>query len=61
MDNPRIEANRLRKLEDCYKIKLRNSGYRFIYQVQDELVVVFVIAIGKRDKKQAYMTAKQRS
>ncbi len=61
MRNPRIEANRLRELENCYKIKLRNSGHRLIYQVQDERVVVFVVAIGKRDKQQAYKIAKQRS
>ena len=29
--NPRIEANRLYRLPDCYKIKLRSSGYRLIY------------------------------
>jgi len=61
IENPRIETNRLRELDNCYKIKLRNSGYRLIYQVQEERVVVFVIAIGKRDKKQAYISAKQRS
>lgn len=60
LKNPKIEANRLRELENCYKIKLRNSGYRLIYQVQDERVVVFVIAIGKRDKEQTYKSAKKR-
>jgi hypothetical protein len=25
--NPRIEANRLHALPDCYKIKLRSSGW----------------------------------
>lgn len=25
--NPRVEANRLHSLPDCYKIKLRSSGY----------------------------------
>lgn len=29
--NPRIEANRLLALPDCYKIKLRSSGYRLVY------------------------------
>lgn len=60
LDNPRIEANRLRDIDNCYKIKLRQSGYRLIYQVQDDRVVVFVIAIGKRDKEQAYQSAKNR-
>jgi len=61
LENPKIETNRLRELEGCYKIKLRKSGYRLIYQVQDERIVVFVIAIGKRDKEQAYQSAKDRS
>ncbi|WFE68611.1 type II toxin-antitoxin system RelE/ParE family toxin [Thiomicrospira sp. R3] len=61
LENPKIESNRLRELENCYKIKLRQSGYRLIYQVQDERVVVLVIAIGKRDKEQAYKGAKHRT
>lgn len=35
LENPRIEANRLHSLSDCYKIKLRSSGYRLVYQVID--------------------------
>ncbi|WP_255408784.1 type II toxin-antitoxin system RelE/ParE family toxin [Hydrogenovibrio sp. SC-1] len=60
MENPRVESNCLRELDNCYKIKLRQSGYRLIYQVQDERIVVFVIAIGKRDKEQAYNDAQHR-
>lgn len=45
LENPRVEANKLRELPDCYKIKLRKSGYRLVYQVKDERVVVFVVAI----------------
>jgi len=37
--NPRVEANRLHSLPDCYKIKLRSSGYRLVYQVIDHEVV----------------------
>ncbi len=51
---PRIEANRLRGLPDCYKIKLRQSGYRLIYQLREKEVVVFVVAIGKRNRDEAY-------
>ena len=61
LENPKIESNRLRELDNCYKIKLRQSGYRLIYQVQDERVVVFVIAIGKREKEQAYKDAQHRT
>ena len=58
--NPRIEANRVRQLPDCYKIKLRNTGYRLIYQVLDNEVVVFVVAIGKRERETAYSDALDR-
>lgn len=60
IQNPKIEKNRLREFDNCYKIKLRQSGYRMVYQVQDARIVVFVIAIGKRDNKQAYVEAQNR-
>ncbi|TBN34735.1 type II toxin-antitoxin system RelE/ParE family toxin [Pseudomonas sp. BGI-2] len=60
LDNPRIEANRLRQLPDCYKLKLRSAGYRLIYQVLDQEVVVFVVAIGKRERQVAYQDAQDR-
>lgn len=58
--NPRIEANRLHTLPDCYKIKLRSSGYRLVYQVIDLEVVVFVVAVDKREREQAYLKAGKR-
>ncbi|MHC8347643.1 type II toxin-antitoxin system RelE family toxin [Pseudomonas sp. RT6P73] len=60
LENPRIEANRLRQLPDCYKLKLRSAGYRLIYQVLDQEVVVFVVAIGKREREVAYQDAQDR-
>jgi mRNA interferase RelE/StbE len=60
LENPRIEANRLRQLPDCYKLKLRSAGYRLIYQVLDQEVVVFVVAIGKREREAAYQDAQER-
>lgn len=58
--NPRVEANRLHGLPDCYKIKLRSSGYRLVYQVIDQEVVVFVVAVDKREREQAYRKATER-
>ncbi|MCS3472623.1 mRNA interferase RelE/StbE [Pseudomonas sp. JUb42] len=60
--NPRIEANRLHSLPDCYKLKLRSSGYRLVYQVIDHEVVVFVVAVGKREGEgeEAYRKATER-
>ena len=60
LENPRVEANRLRHLPDCYKLKLRSAGYRLIYQVIDQEVVVFVVAIGKRERETAYQDAQDR-
>ncbi len=51
--NPRVEANRLHSLPDCYKIKLRSSGYRLVYQVIDHEVVVFVVAVDRGEREQA--------
>lgn len=57
---PRIEANRLHSLPDCYKIKLRSSGYRLVYQVIDREVVVFVVAVDRRERDQVYRKATDR-
>lgn len=58
--NPRIEANRLHALPDCYKIKLRSSGYRLVYQVIGQEVMVFVVAVDKREREQVYRKAAER-
>ena len=60
LENPRIEANCPHTLPDCYKIKLRSSGYRLVYQVIDHEVVVFVVAVGQREREQAYNKAAER-
>jgi mRNA interferase RelE/StbE len=60
LKNPRVEANRLRELPDCYKVKLKSAGYRLIYQVLDQEVLVFVVAIGKREREAAYDVAQDR-
>ena len=61
LENPRIEANQLSGLPDCYKIKLRSAGYRLVYQVRDELIIVFVVAIGKRENNAVYEDTHQRT
>lgn len=60
LEQPHIPANRLRGLPDCYKIKLRASGYRLVYQVIDEQIVVLVLSVGKRERSKVYQTAKLR-
>jgi mRNA interferase RelE/StbE len=60
LEQPRLEANRLSGLPDCYKIKLRTLGYRLVYQVNDGRVVVLVLAVGKREKSIVYKKTKDR-
>ncbi|MET6679376.1 type II toxin-antitoxin system RelE family toxin [Citrobacter amalonaticus] len=50
LSHPRIPSARLHDFPDCYKIKLKASGFRLVYQVKDAQVLVLVIAIGKREK-----------
>jgi mRNA interferase RelE/StbE len=46
-------------MKDCYKIKIRTRGYRLVCQVQDEIVTVVVIAVGKRDGGDVYDAAEE--
>ena len=39
----------------CYKIKLRQQGYRLIYTVQDEVLIVLVLTISKRENNAVYL------
>ena len=60
LEYPKIESNRLSGLPNCYKIKLRSAGYRLVYQVNDDRIVVLILAIGKRERSEAYEKAMQR-
>ena len=57
---PRVPSARLSDFSDCYKIKLRKVGYRLVYRVDDDRIVVIVIAVGKRERNEAYKTAAKR-
>ena len=54
LECPRVPAAQLRGSTDRYKIKLRASGYRLVYEVRDGELLVIVIAIGKRDRNAVY-------
>lgn len=60
LNEPRIPAAKLSGHADRYKIKLRSAGYRLVYEVRDERLVVLVIAVGKRDKNVVYQLAARR-
>jgi len=58
--NPCVESSRLRQLPYCYKIKLRTSGYRLVYRVEEGRLVVVVVAVGKRERNLVYEMAARR-
>ena len=60
IEAPRVPAQKLRGHPDRYKIKLRASGYRLVYEVHDDTVTVMVIAVGKRDRGEVYAKAAER-
>lgn len=55
--NPHVPSARLSGMPDCYKIKLRTAGYRLVYRVHDDRIVVQVVAIGRRDRNLVYKVA----
>lgn len=60
LENPIVPKDRLSGFNDCFKIKLRTVGYRLVYKVDKDRVVIQVIAIAKRDKNLVYNLAKNR-
>lgn len=58
--NPHVSADRLSGLGNAYKIKLRSAGYRLVYRVVDDVLIVTVIAIGKRERGDVYKDAAER-
>jgi mRNA interferase RelE/StbE len=60
LQEPRLPSAALSNMPDCYKIKLRQAGYRLVYRVDDDTVFVTVIAVGKRDKNLVHDTAMTR-
>ena len=43
-----------------YKIKLRDLGYRLVYRVESDKVVLVVLAAGKRERSEVHETAGKR-
>ncbi len=60
LSNPHIESAKLSGGNELYKIKLRQAGYRLVYEVNDTVITVTVISVGKRDKGKAYKAAMDR-
>ena len=57
---PRIASDALHGMPHHYKIKLRQVGYRLVYRVDDNVLTVLVVAVGRRDHSDVYESAKRR-
>lgn len=60
LENPHIPAAKLSGADKLYKIKLRQSGYRLVYKVEDKRLIVIVLAAGKRECNEVYRKAMKR-
>lgn len=60
-ENPHVPSARLRGSSNRYKIKLRNVGYRLVYEVIEKEIVVLVIAVGRRERAEIYKADSRRS
>jgi mRNA interferase RelE/StbE len=61
LQNLRISAARLSGgHRDRFKIKLREAGYRLVYEVRDNVLMVVVVAVGKRERNAIYKAAANR-
>ena len=54
MEAPRRPAAKVKGGIDFYKIKLRAVGYRLVYQVLENKVVILVLSAGKHERNAAY-------
>ena len=58
LQNPYISSAQIGK--NRYKIKLRGVGYRLVYEVRENELIILVIAVGKRERSEVYRFADNR-
>ena len=61
LDSPHVPESALHgPLRGCYKIKLGKQGYRIVYTVEDDALIVLVLAVDKREDAVVYRSALDR-
>jgi mRNA interferase RelE/StbE len=58
LEEPHVDSARIRGYQNHYKIKLRSVGYRLVYEVEEETIMVYVMCVGRRDT--IYKTVQKR-
>ncbi len=59
--NPHVKSAKLSGYDNVYKIKLKTAGYRLAYEVTDTELIVYVLAVGKRNKNEIYKKLQSRT
>lgn len=60
VENPKVEKDKLSGYTNIYKIKLRSSGFRLAYEVNDTEILILVLSVGKRENNKVYDNLKDR-
>ncbi len=61
LNNPHVPGAALHgALAGHYKIKLNQQGYRLVYGVQDDVLIVMVMAVDEREDSTVYPSAMAR-
>lgn len=60
LETPHHAPSKLSGQKARYKIKLRAIGYRLVYEVRDNELIVVVVSVGKRERNIVYKNAAQR-
>ena len=62
LDNPHVPGAALHgALAGHYKIKLNKQGYRLVYGVQDDVLIVTVMVVDKRETKPSRPSRRRRN
>ncbi len=58
LENPHVPGGELHGvLSTCYKIKLNRQGVRLVYEVEDDKLIVMVLAVDRREDSAVYKSA----
>ncbi len=61
LENPHVPGGALHgDLQGYYKIKLLKQGVRLVYGVEDDVLIVMVMAVDRRENNKVYQSALDR-
>jgi mRNA interferase RelE/StbE len=60
LHNPHVPKDRFSTGTSLYKIKLKSAGYRLVYEVDDHIIRILVLSVGKRERSEVYKKAFKR-